>query len=143
MVPDDHHVSGAVVRVDAPGGVGEDEGPDAQQLQHPDVNDQLLKGVALIGVKAAGHADNPPARHGAEDQLPGVGGHGGEQKVGDVGVVHFHRVLDGLGEGSQAGAQNDADFGGKVRFRPQEIRGGLEVFAGVSHRLNHLLTVSA
>ena len=141
MVPNDHHVPGAVVPVDGPGGVGENGGPDSQQLQNPDGDDQLLEGVALVGVEAAGHADHPPARHRAENQLPGVGGHGGEQKMGDLGVIHGHRVFDGLGEGPQAGAQDNADFRGNVRFRPQKICGGLEIFIGIGHGQNHLLTV--
>ena len=136
VIPEDHDVPGAVGRVDASGGVGEDDGLDAQQLQHPDGDDQLLEGIALVGVEAAGHAGHPFPGHGAEEQLPGVGGHGGEQEVGDIGVIHLDGVLDGLGEGSQAGAQDNAHLRREAHTGPQVIRAGLKIFMGVGHRLN-------
>ena len=98
VVRNDHNVPWAVVRIDGPGGIGEDYGLYPQQFQDTDGNHQLLEAVPLVGVKTAGHADHPFARHCAEDQFPGVGGHGREQKVGDVGVVYNNRMFDGLGK---------------------------------------------
>ena len=135
VVPEDHHVPGAVVPVHGPGGVGENEGFHAQQSQDPDGDDQLLEGIALVGVEAAGHADHGPAGDRAEDQLPGVGGHGGEQEIGDVPVIHLHRVLNLPGEGPQAGAQDDADLRGPAGFGSQEVRAFLKIRAGVGHGL--------
>ena len=61
-----------------------------------DRNHQLFKVIALVGMEAAGHADNLLARNGAEDQLAGVALHGGDQEVGDVPVVDDDGIFDGV-----------------------------------------------
>ena len=110
MVGDDHQLAGPVVAVHGPGGVGEDEGPHAQALEHPHGDGELLKVVALVVVEAAGHAHHPLPCHGAEDQLARVGGHGGHQKIGDVAVIHNNGILDGIGKGAQGRAQDNGDL---------------------------------
>ena len=136
MVLDDHHIPGAVIPVDGPGGVGKDDGFYPQQLQNPDGDHQFFKAVALVRVEAAGHAHNLPACHRAENQLPGVGCNGGEKEVGDAGVVHHDGILNGLGKGPQAGAQNNANLRDEVHLGPQVIGAGLEIFAVVGHGWN-------
>ena len=136
VVGDDHHIAGAVAGVDGAGGVGEDGGLDAQQLEYPNGDDQLFEVIALIGVEPAGHAHHLAAADGAEDELAGVGGHGGHQEIGDVLVIHHHGVFNLLGKGAQAGAQDDGDLRGEVHFLLQKVGALLKICIRIGHDSN-------
>ena len=133
VVGDDHYIAGTVAGVDGAGGIGEDGGLDAQQLEKTDGDHQLLKVVALIGVEPAGHAHHLAAADGAENELSGVGRHSGDQEVGDVLVIHHDGVFDLLGEGAQAGAQDNGDLGGEIDLALDVIGALLEIFIGIGH----------
>ena len=133
VILDDHDVARAVGLVHRAGGVGQDGGLHAQQLEQAHRDHQLLKIVALVGVEAAGHADHLFARHRAEDQLARVGIDGGDQEVRDVLVVDDDGILDGVRKRAQAGAQHEGHLR-RVGNDALDIVGGfLEIFVGIAH----------
>ncbi len=55
VIFDQHQLAAHIIRVYAPGGVGYDEGFDAQQPRYPHWVGHLLHGVALVGMEASLH----------------------------------------------------------------------------------------
>ena len=136
LIVDDHDVAGLVAQVHAPGGIGQDHRPAAQQLEQPDGRRQLREVIPLVGVEPPGHAHHLLAGDGAADQLPGVGSHGGTQEIGDVPIGDHHRVFHLGGKGAQGRAQDNADLRLKVQLFPDIPGAFLEKFIGIFHGMS-------
>jgi hypothetical protein len=95
--------------VDPAGGVGDDEGFAAEQAEDASREGDLGNGVALVGVGAAFHNDDGDAGDVAEDEASGVAWDAGGREVGDFGVRDGGWRFDLSGEGSEAGAEDNAD----------------------------------
>ncbi len=111
MVSNEHQVPRLPARMDAAGGVGDDEGVAPQQPEHPDRVGDLLIGVALIVVHAALHHRHPLALQSAEDQPALVPRGGGGFEIRDLAVGDRHRPLYLVPQVTQAGAQDHSHFG--------------------------------
>jgi hypothetical protein len=99
-----------VAEVDASGGVGEDHGVDSHAGEHADGKGDLLRGVSLVLVDATLHGGDWHIACLADDKPAGVSDGGGLGKGWNLGVGNFRRVSQGVGEGPEAGAQNESDF---------------------------------
>ncbi len=86
------------VGADAAGGVRDDERGAAEETEDAGGEGDLREGVALIGVDAALHDGYGDSADGAEDELAGVAGYGGDGEMGDVGVGDGDGGLDLRGE---------------------------------------------
>jgi hypothetical protein len=85
-------------------------------------------------VDAALHDGDGDARDGAEDEVAGVAFDGGAGEVGNLGVGDASGSADVVGEVAEAGAEDDADVGGKVRRGADVVGGGLGVAVEIGHR---------
>ena len=75
-------------------------------------------------------------RHGAgvtEDHLSGVADGGGAGKGGNVRVGKASRGGERIGEGAQAGAEDESDLWAQGRARQDELGGGVSECELVGH----------
>lgn len=101
------------VALEASGGIGEDDGVDAEAFLRGDGGGDGVEVESLVDVYAAALYDHAGGSGTADDELPGVafdvsGGHSGETGEGALLLDH----VEDLGE-VDAGAGNEAD-GGRV-----------------------------
>ncbi len=106
MIIDDHDVPDAERGVDAAGGVGEEEGPDAKLLHHPDGEGYLLGAVTLVIMEAALHGYHFFSSEITEDQFPGMTLHRGDREFGYLSIGNLDLIVNFGGEAAQAGAQH-------------------------------------
>ena len=111
VVGDEHQVAGGVGGVDGAGGVGDDEGLDAEALHDADGQGDLGHGVAFVEVDAALHDEHGLVFEAADDELAGVAGDGGFGPVRQVAEGDAVGVADGVGKPAQAGAKDKGDRG--------------------------------
>ena len=117
----------------AAGGVGEEEGLDAQKAHDPGGHHHVVDVEALIVVDPALHAHHRHAADIAEEVPARVARHGGHGEAGDVLIVHGGHHVHGLRHRAQAGAQDQADAGLKVGLCPDRVPGTDELFVIVLH----------
>ena len=115
VVGDDHDIARPVALVHATCSVRHDQLFDAQELEKPHGNRQLLKIVPFIGVEPARHTDELLSLQRAENQLSRVVGRGGDEKVRNVPIVDLDRVFDLLRKRPQAGSKNQPQLRRKRR----------------------------
>ena len=111
MVGDEHQVTGLELPVHAAGGVGDEHGVAAQQVEDADPVADLLIGVALIVVDPALHDGHVLAGQLAKDHLAFMAGGGGVLEVGNLAVGDDDGVLHQVPQVAQAGAQDHGHFG--------------------------------
>ena len=129
----DHDVARAIGGVYRARSVGEDRVFYAEELEQAHRNDQLLEIIALVGVEAPRHAHDLLAGDRAEDQLACMGSDGGDQKIGDIRIIHDDGIFNRIGKGSQAGTQHDGHFRRVGHDTFQVVGGCLEIFIAVLH----------
>ncbi len=117
MVLDHHQVAGGERGVDGPGRVRDHERLHPEAAEDPDREDHLLEGVALVEVDAPLHHRDRDAAGAADDERAPVAGDGGGGEVRDLREGDGHRLLEGVGEGPEAGAEDDPDRGRERRAR--------------------------
>jgi len=86
VVGDDHERAGLELGVQRAGGVGDDERAKPQEGERAHGQADLVRGVALVEVEAAGEGQDLAAADLALDQRAGVALHRGAGEAGDVGV---------------------------------------------------------
>ena len=82
VVGDADEFAGGEGGADAAGGVGDDDGADAEERKDAHGEGDFVHGVALVGVDAALHDGYGNAGEGAKDEATGVAGDGGLGKWG-------------------------------------------------------------
>ena len=112
VIGEKDELADAVTVLNAAGGVGEDDGADAEGAEHAHGEGDLGGGVALVGMDAALHDEDGFAAQRAGDDAAGVAFDGGLGEVGDVGVGDEDGIGDGVGDCAQAGAEDDAEARG-------------------------------
>lgn len=100
LVFDQHDLARAVRRIDTAGGVGDDQSGDTEEFHQADGHGACGEGVALVEVEAALHADHGGGPDMAEEEAPSVTHYGTHGEVGDVFVIEFGGVGDGIAQRS-------------------------------------------
>ena len=110
VVLDEHEVADAVRRVDAARSVSDNEPLGAELVHHVNREGDLLRGVALVGMQPALHADDVFAFELAEHEasLVTLGSRGDHE--GDIGVRDHRDFINGGGKLSHAASENDGDL---------------------------------
>jgi hypothetical protein len=73
---------------------------------------------------AALHSDDWDFADGTEDKLASVADGGGLGEMRDFGVGDFGGVFEFVGEGTEAGAEDQGDFGAEISFGKNKMGGG-------------------
>ena len=115
VVGDDHDIARPISLVHAARRVRYNQLFDAQELEKPHGNRQLLKIVPFIGVEPARHTDELLSLQRAKNQLARVVGRGGDKKVRNVPIVDLDRVFDLLCKRPQSSSQNQPQLRRKRR----------------------------
>ena len=84
MVANEHQVPGPEVGIEAPRGIGEDQGLHPQGGHHPHREGHLAQGVAFVGVEPALAEQDPVAGQAPPAEAPLVAGAGGRGKMGQL-----------------------------------------------------------
>ena len=111
VIGDEDEGAGREIRIDAAGGIGDDERAAAEEGEDAGREGDVGKGVALVGVDAALHDGDGCAGDGANHELAGVADDGGGREVRDVGVGDGDRVGDRRCEVAEARPEDDANAG--------------------------------
>ena len=108
-----HQVGFAVLGVDGPDRVGEDQDAGPERVQDTDAERDLIHGVALVAVAAPRQHRHRHAVPASEGQPPWVAGHGRGGPVrelggpADGGVRHLARNVREPGAEDDAGARHE------------------------------------
>src|SRR5215469_14618113 len=70
----------------------------------------------------------------AKDETAGMSDGRGWRKGGDIGERDTGSVSQGIGEGAEAGAENESDLGAEGRALQNQLGGGIGVRECVGHR---------
>jgi hypothetical protein len=111
VVGDEHDVSRTKGRVQAAGGVGDDQDLDAQHLHHAHREGNLGHRIALVVMSAPLHHRHTLPFQPAHDEPAHVPFHGRGREMGDLAIGNGDALLDGIGQRVQAGAQDQANPG--------------------------------
>ena len=103
-------IADVVALVDGAGGIAGDERVHADAPHEPDRERDLLRGVALVAMQAALHADDLPAAEDADDEAPDMPGDGRAFHMRHLPIGDEEGVLDAIGDGPQSRTEGDADF---------------------------------
>ena len=95
------------IEANAPGGVGQHQGGDAQPAKNAHREGDFFRGVSLVRVDAALHHGDGSSSDGTEDQASAMAFDRGAGKVGYVAVRDGDGVLDAVGERTQPGAEHN------------------------------------
>ena len=101
---------------DAAGGVGKDNRFHAHTGEDANGEGDLFGGIAFVEMDAALHSGDRDVADRAEDELAGMADGSGLREIGDFRVGDFSGVLEFVGEGAEAGAEDQGDFGAEIRF---------------------------
>ena len=114
MVADQHNVAGMEGCVYCAGGVGDDQRLCAEQAQDAHALGGISHGPAFISVHPALHHGHAFAAKGAEYEAAPVARRGGMFEIGDGAVLRKSGVFHLIAQKTQAGAENQENFGTKV-----------------------------
>src|SRR5438445_2814730 len=109
VIRDEHQGRRAEHETDPAGGVGDDEGADAQTGEHPYRQRRHLGRVALIEMKAAAQDEYGHTLEGAGDELALVARRGGLGKARNGGLRNADGGLNRIGHRSQTRSEDDCD----------------------------------
>ena len=115
VVADDHQRAGAVGRVRAAGGVGQDHELRAELPEQQHRLDHEAGVVALVQVEAALEHGDGDAGEAPQQQPARVPGRRGDRPAGQLLEGDRDRVLEVVGEAAETGAQHHADPRHEVR----------------------------
>ena len=111
VVAHDHERAGPEARVEAAGGIGQDDDPRAERLEQQDRLDDESRVVALVQVEAAlEHDDRSPAEL-AQEQPADVARGRRRRPAGQVRERDRDRVDEVVGEVAETRPEHDADLG--------------------------------
>ena len=127
MVRDEHQFPGPVLGVEAPSGIGHDEGLDPHDLHHTHWKDNLAHRVSFIEVNSPLHDHDVQAFETTQDQLPHVAFHSRLGKVGNLVIAYLVSILYGLGQSIEARTEYQSNLRLVLSTAPY-ILGGLLVF---------------
>ena len=116
-----------LVITNAAGGVGDHQAGTAQFHEHPGGEDHRLHGIALVEVHASLHHGDRVGAQAADHQVAGVSGHVGDGKMGELSVGQDHAVLERVGEGAQAGSEDQPHGRARGNFIGNEFNAFLDV----------------
>ena len=133
MIGDEHEIPHAEIPVYPAGGVGQNQRPAVQRLEHPHRTDDGGHLVALIIMKPPLHTENVLPGQTSGHKLPGVPRRGGERKARDLGIGDHHRVPDALRQSAQPGAQHQRHLGLQRQTVFQKIRRLMDKFVFSVH----------
>jgi len=111
VILDHHNITRLEVRVQSPGGVGDNQRIDSQQAHHANGQRHFGHRIAFVEVRAALHRQHRAPLKLADYQLPGVPQHGRARPVRNVGVGDHVCIGDLIHQRPQAGAEDQADGG--------------------------------
>ncbi len=97
MVADEHQVAGLKERIEAAGGIGDDEGLDSQARHHPHRKGHLAQGIAFVGMEAALAEHDLFAGHAAPTEAAGVAGAGGRREMRQLPIGEAAPALQPAG----------------------------------------------
>src|SRR5580704_4282985 len=123
VIADDDEASLGEFFLDAAGGVGEDDGFDAEAGKNANGKGDVLRRVAFVEMDAALHASDFDAVDLADDELAGVADSGGAGEVRDFCVGDPRGAGELVSEGAEAGAEDERDFRTQLGFFLDEARG--------------------
>ncbi len=114
-----------ILQIDATGGVGEDGGANAEAAEDAHGERDLLRGVAFVEMDATLHRGDGDIFDFADHQAAGVADGGGTREAGNFFVGDARGFGQFVGEGAEAGAEDERDFRAQLGFREDEFRGAV------------------
>ena len=109
MIRDEHPASRLEVGIDDAGGVGEDDGADAEFVKETDRGGDLFGAPAFVEMDTAlGDSDLDSAEL-TEVEASGMSLDAAHGQPGDVRVVKRLRSLERIGKAAQSGTQDHTD----------------------------------
>src|SRR5580700_3181988 len=123
VIADDDEASLGEFFFYAAGGVGEDDGFDAEAGKNANGKGDVLRRVAFVEMDAALHASDFDAVDLADDELAGVADSGGAGEVRDFCVGDPRGAGELVSEGAEAGAEDERDFRTQLGLFLNEARG--------------------
>jgi hypothetical protein len=109
VVDDEHQVARVEGRVDAPGGVGDENGFAAQASEKAHTEDDAFGFVTFVQVHSALHAGDFHVVYLSQGQDTCVADNARNGHFGYVRVRNANGVFEGVAEGTQSGAEHHAD----------------------------------
>ena len=123
VVFDQHQTARGKFRVERTGGVGDDQPVDADGFKRVDDFRNHLRTVAFVEMETSLQAENFALPQPADDHFAGMTGNGGAGKAFDRRIVNCQRVFDGVGDGTEAGTEDDGGLRSFVRQQTFELFG--------------------
>ena len=111
MIFQEHQVADSVVGIDAAGGIGQNHGVDAELFHDADGKGHRLHGVALVEVRPTLLGGDDMALEFADYQVSLVAVHRGGGPAGDFAIGDHSLGVQGIGQGTQSGTQDEPDPG--------------------------------
>lgn len=132
MIGDNHEGTGSESAIKTAGRIGDQQISRPEQGENPQRKGDLPGGVALVVMKAALQHGHLLTGQLPADQAPGMAGDRGTRKIRDLLIIKGRALFNVMGQGAEAGAQDNDD-----------IRGNRQPFFKKVNGLLHLLAVKA
>ena len=115
----------AETEIDASGGVGENQGPDSHARENADRKRDLLGGISLVLVDPALHRGHRNVSCLPNDHSSSVSNSSRLREGWDLGIGNGGGIGERVGEGAEAGPENQAHLGLERGVLQDELCGGV------------------